>query len=152
MFTRSLHVVPTLCSLLLIPLMSFAQPAHQEVLPDSGFRALASDWLAAYNSGDSTRLAAFYTKDAQYVSPHVQGYVLRGRDAIVANFLTGARAGGHIDSITVLSCSITEQMVTIVCRYDATNSGVSVNGRNVIVLRKVDNRWLYAVHASIIRD
>jgi uncharacterized protein (TIGR02246 family) len=113
---------------------------------------LADDWVSAYNAQDAATLGSLYTEDAQYISPHVAGYILRGRNEIVDNFVKGARSGGHIDSIHVLSCTVTDQMATVVCRYDATNNGVGVNGRNVIVLEKVNGRWLYAVHASIIRD
>jgi hypothetical protein len=40
----------------------------------------------------------------------------------------------------------------MICTYHATNSGVTVTGRNVLVLKKIDEEWLIVTHASIVRD
>ena len=116
------------------------------------FLRLADEWKNAYNAGDAMRLGSMYSDDAEYVSPHVAGLVIRGREGIQANFSRGMHSGGHIDSVTILSSRVSGDMAYLVCRYDATNSGQKVNGRNVLIAKKVDGRWLIVVHASVVRD
>ena len=113
---------------------------------------LAEDWKNAYNSGDALRLGSMYAEDAEYISPHVTGLVIHGRDVVQANFRRGMASGGHIDSVTIISSRVSGDMAYLVCRYDATNSGQRVNGRNVLIAKKTDGRWLIVVHASVVRD
>ena len=125
------------------------------VQPQDGpaeFFRLAEDWKNAYNSGDASRLGAMYSEDAEYVSPHVPGLLIRGRDVVQANFRRGMASGGHIDSVTIISSRVSGEMAYLVCRYDATNSGQRVNGRNVLIAKRTDGRWLIVVHASVVRD
>ena len=125
------------------------------VQPQDGpaeFLRLAEDWKNAYNGGDAQRLGSMYSEDAEYVSPHVAGLVIRGRDEVQANFRRGIEGGGHIDSVSILSSRVSGDMAYLVCRYDATNSGQRVNGRNVLIAKKTDGRWLIVVHASVVRD
>ncbi len=117
----------------------------------SEFLRLANEWKDAYNAQDGARLGALYTPDADYVSPHVVGIVAHGRENIRKNFERGMKGGGHIDAIEILSCSMSCDMACVVARYDATNSGQKVNGRNVIILRNIGGRWLFATHASIVQ-
>lgn len=113
---------------------------------------LADDWKNTYNSGDAPRLGAMYSEDAEYVSPYVAGLLIRGRDVVQANFRRGMESGGRIDSVTIISSRVSGDMAYLVCRYDATNSGQRVNGRNVLIAKKTDGRWLIVVHASVVRD
>lgn len=110
------------------------------------------EWRAAYNSGDLKTLKAFYAEESRYVSPHVVDLMISGRDAITANFGKGIAGGGHIDAITVLAAESSCDLAALVCRYDATNGGVKVSGKNILVMRRVDGRWLITTHASIVRD
>jgi uncharacterized protein (TIGR02246 family) len=119
---------------------------------ENRFRLLATEWMEAYNSRDTLRLGAMYAEDADYVSPHVPALILHGRQAIVANFRKGIDAGGHVDAVEILSGNVSSDLAYLVCRYDATNSGKKVSGRNVLVSRKVHGKWLLAVHASVVRD
>lgn len=110
------------------------------------------NWRLAYNSSDLQKLATFYADGARYVSPHVPDLMITGRKAILSNFERGVAGGGHIDSIVVLSADTSCDLATLVCRYDATNNGVKVSGRNVLVMRRTEGLWLITTHASIVRD
>jgi len=112
----------------------------------------AEEWRNAYNSGDVEKLAAFYSEDADYVSPHVPGLMIHGREAIKQNFQRGIAGGGHVDSIVVQRSSYSGDLAYMVCAYQATNSGVTVHGKNVLVMKKVRDKWLIVTHASIVRD
>lgn len=125
------------------------------VQPQDGpaeFLRLAEEWKNAYNSGDASRLGSMYAEDAEYVSPHVEGLIIRGRDIVQANFRRGMQSDGHIDSVRIVSSRVSGDMAYLVCRYDATNSGQRVNGRNVLIAQKTNGRWLIVVHASVVRD
>ena len=112
----------------------------------------AEEWRNAYNSGDVEKLAAFYSEDADYVSPHVPGLMIHGREAIKQNFQRGIAGGGHVDSIVVQRSSYSGDLAYMICAYQATNSGVTVRGKNVLVMKKVRGKWLIVTNASIVRD
>jgi ketosteroid isomerase-like protein len=112
----------------------------------------AEEWMNAYNAGDVEKLAAFYSKDADYISPHVPGLLIHGREAITQNFQRGIAGGGHVDSIVVQRSSYSGDLAYMVCAYQATNSGVTVRGKNVLVLKRAGDKWLIVTHASIIKD
>lgn len=114
------------------------------------FSALAQTWLRAYNSNDTIALAGMYTADAQYISSHVRGLVAQGRDRLIANFQDGIKMGGHIDSVSVLSVQASCDLVTLLCKYEATNSGQKAVGRNLLVLKKVGSRWLIVLHMTVV--
>lgn len=115
------------------------------------FQRLANAWKDAYNNKDGAAIGALYAEDAEYVSPHVATLIAHGRENIRANFQRGMDAGGHIDAVEILSIRASCEMASIVAKYDATNSGQKVSGRNVIVLKKIDGKWLFATHASIVQ-
>jgi len=110
------------------------------------------EWRKAYNSNDAEKLAGFYAEDADYVSPHVPGLMIHGREQIKQNFQRGIAGGGHVDSITVQRSGSSCDLAYIVCAYAATNSGVTVHGKNVLVMKKAGEKWLIVTHASIIKD
>ena len=114
------------------------------------FNSLAQLWRRAYNAGDSATLSAMYTPDAQYISGHVQGLVAHGRDRVIANFQNGVRLGGHIDSVSVLSVEASCDLATLLCRYEATNSGQKAVGRNLLVVKKAGNKWLIVLHMTVV--
>jgi uncharacterized protein (TIGR02246 family) len=110
------------------------------------------EWMNAYNSNDVEKLADFYAEDADYVSPHVPGLIIHGREQIKENFRQGIAGGGHIDSIAVQRSGSSCDLAYLVCAYQATNSGVTVHGKNVLVMKRVGTRWLILTQASIVRD
>jgi ketosteroid isomerase-like protein len=109
-------------------------------------------WKDAYNSKDTAKLAALYAPDAIYCSAHVPALVATGRNQVRDYFRGGMMMGGHIDSIAVLSCNMSGDLATLFCKYIATNAGVTVNGRNLIVLRKEHGKWLFITHMTVVKD
>lgn len=114
------------------------------------FQQNTERWKQAYNSGDAQQLVPLYTEDAVYLSSHVEGLVADGRDKVIANFQRGMSGDGHIDSIEIISWSVSCDLASLHCRYQATNSGVTVSGRNLLVLRRVGNQWLIATHMTVV--
>lgn len=110
---------------------------------------LAVAGLGAYNRGDASRVAALYTEDGYYLSAHIPTH---GREAIEAYWRRGIAAGGHIDYIKPLTIFRSADLGYTVGTYQATNAGVTVDGRILIVLRKINGRWLIAAHETVVRD
>jgi uncharacterized protein (TIGR02246 family) len=146
-------VVTALCGMAVIP--SLTGRASPRVPTDAAGgieRALpevAAEWKAAYNAKDAAAVATLYTPDAYYVSAHVLAH---GRQAIQAYFLKGIVGGGHIDELQLLSSGQSGELAYWVGTYEATNAGQKVQGRNVLVLRKVGGRWLIVAHESVEAD
>lgn len=114
------------------------------------FQRQTEQWRQAYNSGDAQDLAPFYSEGARYISSHVDGLEANGRDAVIANFQKGMSMGGHIDSIEVLTMEISDGLATLLCQYQATNSGETVVGRNLLVLKKINGAWLIILHMTVV--
>jgi len=114
------------------------------------FKRTTTQWKDAYNSKDSRNLVPLYAIDAQYISSHVSGLVAEGRDKLIANFQNGMTGGGHVDSIQIVKAEISFGLATLLCKYQATNSGVTVIGRNLLVLKKVNNIWLIILHMTVV--
>jgi ketosteroid isomerase-like protein len=116
----------------------------------SGFQENVEKWADAYNSKDAQNLVPLYAEDAVYSSSHVPGLEAIGRDKVIANFQKGISGGGHIDKIEILSANISCEMASLYCLYQATNSGVTVSGSNLLVLRKVKSQWLIIQHMTVV--
>jgi uncharacterized protein (TIGR02246 family) len=112
-------------------------------------RRISADWIRFYNAGDAARVAELYTEDGYYLSAHILAH---GRAAIQAYWERGIKAGGHIDFIKVLTLSYARDLGYCAGTYQATNAGVTVDGRILIVVRKVNGRWLMAAHETVVRD
>lgn len=117
---------------------------------NSEFQDKLEQWKDAYNSGDAQNLIPLYSEDAVYSSSHVDGLEALGRDKLIANFQNGISGGGHIDSIEILSMNVSCELASLYCKYDATNSGVHVSGRNLLVLKKVNGQWVIAFHMTVV--
>ncbi|GAB1452528.1 hypothetical protein MASR2M47_25840 [Draconibacterium sp.] len=107
-------------------------------------------WKAAYNGVDALNLVPLYAEDAVYSSSHVAGLEAIGRDKVIANFQNGMKMGGHIDKIEILSANVSGEMASLYCLYQATNNGVTVTGRNLLVLRKAKGQWLIVNHMTVV--
>ena len=116
---------------------------------DAELRRIAERWKDAYNSGDAAKVAALYTEDGYYLSAHILAH---GRKAIEAYWRRGIAAGGHIDFIKPLAVFQSGDLGYCPGTYQATNAGVTVDGRILIVLRKVKGKWLIAAHETVVRD
>ena len=127
-------------------------PGGKEENGLAGLKRSADAFKEAYNRDDVAALAAMYADDAYYVSPHVPDLVIRGKEKIRENWKRGISGGGHIDTVEVLSGDLSCDLAYLVTRYQATNSGVTVNGRNVLIMKRIGGKWLITAHASVVRD
>ena len=110
---------------------------------------VAEDWKSAYNSRDPSKVAALYTDDTYYLSAHILAH---GRPAIEAYWRRGILAGGHIDFIKPLAVFVSGDLGYSAGTYQATNAGVTVDGRILLVLQKINGKWLIAAHETVVRD
>jgi ketosteroid isomerase-like protein len=131
-----------------VPGQGLATPADSTAAVE--FSTFADQWRRAYNGADSLALAGFYLPDAQYISGHVPGLVAEGRTRVIENFLKGVRSGGHVDDLTLLSTEISGELAVIQCSYRATNAGQRAAGRNLLVLRQVNGKWLIRLHVTVV--
>jgi uncharacterized protein (TIGR02246 family) len=116
---------------------------------EAAIRQVSEDWIRFYNAGDAAKVAALYTDDGYYLSAHILAH---GRQAVEAYWERGIKAGGHIDFIKPLTVYYTGDLAYCAGTYQATNAGVTVDGRILIVLRKVNSKWLMAAHETVVRD
>lgn len=107
-------------------------------------------WRMAYNSKDAKNLVHFYSKEASYISSHVDGLEANGREALIANFQRGMSMGGHIDSIEILNMNVSCDQATLLTKYRANNSGQIAVGRNLLVLRKIKDEWVIVLHMTVV--
>jgi len=116
---------------------------------EAAIRQLSEDWITFYNAGDAAKVAALYSVDGYYLSAHILAH---GRQAIQAYWERGIKAGGHIDFIKPLTLYYIGDLAYCAGIYQATNAGVTVDGRILIVMRKVNGKWLMAAHETVVRD
>lgn len=114
------------------------------------FQLSTEKWRSAYNSKDAKNLIPLYTVDADYISSHVAGLEANGRDRLIAYFQNGMNMGGHIDFIEILKMNVSGDIATLFCKYQATNNGVTVVGRNLLVMKKIDGSWLIKLHMTVV--
>lgn len=138
--------------LLLLSFSSFTQTrggGEMESLKQV-FKQHTEAWREAYNSKDAKNLVPFYLEEASYISSHVEGLEANGRDALIANFQRGMSMGGHIDSIEILNMNVSCDQATLLTKYRANNSGQIAVGRNLLVMRKVQEKWLIVLHMTVV--
>jgi len=124
-------------------------PEQPAISDEAAIRQIPEDWIRFYNAGDAARVAALYTEDGYYLSAHILAH---GRPAIQAYWERGIKAGGHIDFIKPLTIYFTSDLAYCAGTYQATNAAVTVDGRILIVLKKVKGQWLIAAHETVVRD
>jgi len=143
----NVHGQPTSSSVAVVQTAAGESDLHVE---EARLCELAQEWRRIYNGTDAGRFSTLYAENAEYISGHVPGLVASGRDRIIANFQKGMDSGGHLDSVEVLSVNLSCELATLVCRYEATNSGQKVTGRNLLVVKRVNGRWLIVTHMTVV--
>ncbi len=113
-------------------------------------RNMTEQWKAAYNSGDAKNFNTIYSESSRYISSHVTKLELMGKEKVLNNFQNGMNMGGRIDSIEILDIQINNDLATVLCKYQATNSGVTVIGRNLLVMRKNNLNWEIVIHMTVV--
>ena len=109
-------------------------------------------WKNNYNSGNSAGVASLYTENADYLTQHFISGIIHGRAAIQAYVQLGVDARYHIDSIQILSMGCSGNIAYTVGRYEATNGRQKAMGVNLVVLRKINGRWLIVAHEAAVPD
>jgi ketosteroid isomerase-like protein len=135
----------------------FNLSAYAQAIPDDDWLKLKKEfqnetekWKDAYNSNDAQNLVHLYSEEAMYISSHVVGLEANGREKLIANFQNGMNMGGHIDSVEVLTMNVSCELATLLCKYQATNNGVTVTGRNLLVMKKLNGKWLIVLHMTVV--
>ncbi len=116
------------------------------------FQKLAEQWRLAYDSKDAKNLIPLYAENSEYISAHVNGYIARGLDAVIKNFQKGIDGGGFLDTIEVLSITSSCNIAAVVTRYTGTAGGRKVDGRNLLVWKMIDGKWLVVTHMTAVRE
>jgi uncharacterized protein (TIGR02246 family) len=125
------------------------QSSKASIAQEPAMEGIAEKWRNAYNAGDASKVASLYTEDAYYLSAHI---VAHGRQAIKAYWQRGIAAGGYIDFIRPLTTFSSGELGYTAGTYQATNAGRTVDGRILLVLRKINCKWLIAAHDTVVRD
>jgi hypothetical protein len=130
-----------------VPLRQTDEPASTQ--NELEIRQLAEKWKTSYNAGNPDKVAELYTEDSYYLSAHI---IAKGREEIKAYWSRGIKAGGHIDMIKPIAVFRSGNLGYSVGTYQATNAGITVDGRILIVVKKVGGKWLMAAHETVVRD
>jgi uncharacterized protein (TIGR02246 family) len=119
---------------------------------EAAIHKLAAQWKDGYNQGDAAGVAALYAEDAYYLTQHFITGIVHGRPAVQAYVQRGADARYHVDSIEILSTGCSGGLAYSIGRYESTNAGQKAFGVNLVVLKRIDNRWLIVAHESAVPD
>jgi uncharacterized protein (TIGR02246 family) len=114
--------------------------------------AIADQWKESYNSGDAARVASLYAPDAYYLTQHFAKGVVSGRALIQAYVQLGVDARYRVDSIRILAGACSGDLAYTVGTYESDNGGRRDFGVNIVVLKKVEGKWLIVAHESAVPD
>lgn len=125
-------------------------PVFQETTPDqAAMRSVADQWVTRYNAGDAVGVADLYDEAGYYASAHILAH---GRSAIQKYWERGIAAGGHLDFVRPVEIFTTGDLGYFLGKYQATNAGATVDGRIVIIGKRIGGVWKIAVHETVVRD
>lgn len=134
------------------PMDSPAATTGCSVVDETALRRVSEEWKEGYNSGNAEKVAALYVEDAYYLTQHFVTGVVHPRDQIQAYVQRGVDAHYHIDTIDIFKLSCSGNLAYTVGRYESTNAGQKAMGVNIVVLRKIDGKWLIVAHESSVPD
>jgi len=126
-----------------------ASSGQQSITDRAEIAKVAEAWIARYNAGDAAGVARLYDEDGYYASAHI---LAKGRTEIERYWVRGVAAGEHVDFIRPIEVYVEGNLGYLLGKYQATNAGVTVDGRIVIVVKRKEGRWLIAVHETVVRD
>ena len=101
-------------------------------------------WVAAFNQGDSSAVAALYTDDATLLPPGAD--IVRGHDAVLA-FLKGAVASGmKLTALNTVSIERHGSVAREIGRFSGEVMGADkkaspIEGKYVVVWKDVKGVW-----------
>ena len=119
---------------------------------DRAIGAIGQAWKDGYNRGEAARVASLYSPDAYYLTQHFVEGVVHPRPMIQAYVQRGVDAHYQVDSIETLFTSCSGELAYAITRYHSSNAGQAAMGVNLVVLRKIDGKWLIVAHESAVPD
>ena len=143
---------------LLCALASLAQDsaAQEQRCTIAGINRAIGDiiesWKNGYNAGNPEKVAALYAPNATYLTQHFVTGVVYGRAAIKAYVKKGTDARYRIDTIKLLASDCSAEFAYAVTRYESTNADQKAFGLNLVVLQKINGKWLIVAHESAVPD
>jgi hypothetical protein len=57
---------------------------------------------------------------------------------------------GHIDSVEIIKMNVSCDLASLLCKYTVTNAGVTVVGRNLLVMKKINGVWTITLHMTMV--
>lgn len=150
----------SICLSLLLACCALAATAHAQTAnttqcsaqDEAALRQIAEDWKRGYNHGEAAKVAALYTPDAYYLTQHFKEGIVRGREQIKAYVQHGIDVHYRVDVIEVIAVTCAGDFAYTIDRYESTNAGQKAFGVNLVVLRKLDQRWLIVAHEAAVPD
>jgi uncharacterized protein (TIGR02246 family) len=119
---------------------------------ESALRQITEEWKDGYNQGNAAKVAALYTDDAYYLTQHFVAGFVHPRSQIQAYVQRGIDARYHVDAIEVVRLECSGDFAYTVTRYESTNAGQKAFGVNLVVLRRLQGKWLIVAHESAVPD
>jgi ketosteroid isomerase-like protein len=108
---------------------------------EAAIRQVSEDWIRFYSRGDAVSVAVLYTEDSYYLSAHPSAREAGDR-GLLGTRERGIKAGGHIDFVKPLTLYYTGDLAYCAGTYQATNAGVTVDGRILISAEESEWQWL----------
>ena len=119
---------------------------------DQAIASIADTWKESYNAGNAAKVAALYSPDAYYLTQHYVDGIVHPRPLVQAYVQRGVDARYHIDSIETLSTVCSGNFAYAITRYRSTNGDQKAMGVNLVVMRKIEGKWLIVAHESAVPD
>jgi uncharacterized protein (TIGR02246 family) len=130
-----------------------AIPQNSCSSPDeTALRQISEQWKYSYNNGNAAKVASLYTEGAYYLTQHFVAGFVHPRSQIQAYVQRGVDARYHIVTIDVVRVDCSGDLAYTVARYEATNAGQRAFGVNLVVLKRVQGKWLIVAHESAVPD
>jgi uncharacterized protein (TIGR02246 family) len=119
---------------------------------ESALRQISEQWKDGYNNGSAGKVASLYTEDAYYLTQHFVAGFVHPRSQIQAYVQRGVDARYHIGKIDIVRLECAGDFAYTTARYESTNAGQKAFGVNLVVLKKIQGKWLIVAHESAVAD
>lgn len=126
--------------------------ARTSCADSSALNQIVERWKTGYNEGDAAKVAALYAENAYYLTQHFVTGIVHGRAAIQAYVQNGVSAHYRVDSIQVVTMHCVGDFAYTVTRYESTNAGQKAFGVNLVVLQRLEGRWMIVAHEAAVPD
>lgn len=149
----SLTFTLVVCAIALVTQRSAGQEQRCAVATvNQAISAIVEKWKKGYNSENPDEVAGLYAPDATYLTQHFVTGIVHGRSAIKAYMKKGTDAHYRIEAIRLLASDCSGEFAYAITRYESTNADLKAFGVNLVVLQKMDGKWLIVAHESAVPD